>query len=73
MRHLPLPLLEDMAVGVRRQHDGAVPEEGLDVLKAEALRLQERRSGVAQVVEAEAWQPSAVEGILECPGDRGRS
>lgn len=33
-RHLPLPLLQDVPVGVRGQHDRAVPEEVVDTLPA---------------------------------------
>ena len=47
-----LALLKDVPVGVRRQHDRAVPQEVLDVLQGEALTEQERRRRVAQVVEA---------------------
>ena len=36
-RHLPLALLQHVAVGVRGQRDGAVPEQVLDVLEGHAL------------------------------------
>jgi len=55
-RHLLLPLLQDVPIGVRREHDGAVPQQVLDVLKGEALRQQERRGGMPQVVEADVRQ-----------------
>ncbi len=50
--HLPLALLEHVAISVRGQRDRAVTEELLDVLESHPLRQQERGGGVAQVVEA---------------------
>ena len=52
--HLLLSSLEHVAVGVRGEHDGAVPQQVLDVLEPEALTEQERRRGMAQVVETAA-------------------
>ena len=56
-----------MPVGVRRQHDGAVPQQVLDVLEAEALGQQERGRGMAQVMETGVWELGASEGLVEGP------
>ncbi len=46
-----------VAVGVEGEADGAVAQYLLDDLRMDALREQQRRGGVPQVVEAHPWQP----------------
>ncbi len=58
--NLLLPLLENVPVGVRGEHDRAVPEQVLDVLECEALGEQKRRGGMTKVVEAAPRETSTV-------------
>jgi hypothetical protein len=52
---------QDVRVGVERDRDGGVPEHLLDQLGVLARLQQDRRCGVAEIVEPDAWQPRAVE------------
>ena len=64
---LDLALLKDMPVGVRGQDDRAVAQEVLDVFKREALRQQECRRGMAEVMEVRAGE------VLPAPTPAGTS
>jgi len=71
-RHLPLSLLEHMPVCVRRQHDRAVPQQVLDILKREALHQQECRSGMPEVMEPTVGESGRLQRPPERARDRGR-
>ncbi len=45
-----------MAVGVEGELDRGVTERGLDVLRVDALREQQRHVGVPKVVPSDVWQ-----------------
>ena len=54
-----------MGVGVQRETRGVVPEHTADGLDVHAVLQGHRREGVAQVMKADAWQPSPFQHSLQ--------
>ena len=54
-----------MRVGIEGQRDLTVSESLHDDTRVNSLRQQERRCGVAEVMDAERWQPRCLQHRLE--------